>query len=92
MICADDRYNKAHKTCFGENAVDKRLKVLIEESKYCYKITKITFNKLLIIIKGNQEDIESFNKCWIFKKMIWKRWSESKRSGSYHRKIPGSTH
>ena len=64
LISVDEPYSKPYNFYF----VCKFSFDMIEESKYCDKLLKKTFNKRRVLTKIKYEDFKISYKCWIFKR------------------------
>ena len=54
----------------GENAAYQFIEVILIEFKYCKKLIKKHLNKNLIMTEKEEEQFQSSNTCWIWKKLI----------------------
>ena len=54
----------------GENAAYQFIEVILKEFKYCKKLIKKHLNKNLIMTEKEEEQFQSSNTCWIWKKLI----------------------
>ena len=61
VCCYDDKYSKPVQIYRGPNAVYKFMEKMLEEVKYCKKVTKYKFNKPL---KTTEEDEINFQKAY----------------------------
>ena len=68
VCCYDDKYSKPTTTYRGEKAVYKFMEAMLEEVKYCKKIMKKEFNKLLRMTKEDEEEFQKVNECHICNK------------------------
>ena len=69
VVCIDDRLSKSIVVYRDKNAAVEFAKAILQEHKYCKKITKKHFNKNLIMTEEEHLFQES-NNCWICKKLI----------------------
>ena len=65
LICVSDKFRKSFKSYLGEYFVHKFIIWMVKESKYCSRVMKKYFYKELVMSKIDDEDFESFTKCWI---------------------------
>ena len=68
VICIDDKFSKPIVVYKGENAAYKFIKSILQEHKYCKKITKEYFNKKLIMTEEEEYLFQQSNTCWICEK------------------------
>ena len=50
----------------GQHAVIKFITNMVEERKYCSRVTKRHFNKELVMTKEDDKNFDSSTKCWIY--------------------------
>ena len=65
ICCYDDKYTKPIQMYRGEKAVYKFMENMLEEVKYCKKVTKKHFNKPLRMTKENEHEFEKAKECHI---------------------------
>ena len=65
VCCYDDKYTKPIQIYRGEKAVYKFMENMLEEVKYCKKVTKKHFNKPLRMTKENEHEFEKATTCHI---------------------------
>ena len=65
VVCCDDKYSKPIETYRGKDAVNKFIKRMLEEVKYCKKIKKEKFNEDMIMRRIDKEDFKTATKCHI---------------------------
>ena len=65
VCCYDDKYTKPIQIYRGEKAVYKFMENMLEEVKYCKKVTKKHFNKPLRMTKENEHEFEKAKECHI---------------------------
>ena len=70
VVCIDNKYSKPIVVYRGVNDAYKFIKIILEERKYCKKITKDEFNKSLIMTEKEEHLFQQSNNCWICKKLI----------------------
>ena len=70
VACADNKYNKKIVLYRGRNAVNKFIRLILNEHNYCRKIMKKYFCKNLIMSAEENETFEMTNICWICDKLI----------------------
>ena len=68
LIYVDDQYSRQYKTWFGEDAIDKFVNDMIEQSEYCSNVIETEFDKPLIMSEKVHEDFNYSTDCWICKK------------------------
>ena len=65
LVCVDDKFSKPFKSCLDKDAVYKFINSVIEESKYCSVVMKKPFNKVLVMDREDNEDLQNSFKCLI---------------------------
>ena len=65
LICVDDKFSMCFKSHLGEDSCHKYFIKMVQESKYCSRVMKKCFYKEPEMTKIDDEDFESFTKCWI---------------------------
>ena len=65
VVCCDDKYSKPVETFRGKDAVNRFIKKMLEEVKYCKKIKKEKFNEDMIMTRSDKEDFKSSPRCHI---------------------------
>ena len=70
IVCVDDKFTKPIIIYRGENAAYEFIKAILQEYKYCKKITEEYFNKNMIMTKEEENLFQKSNNCWICKKFI----------------------
>ena len=68
VCCYDDKYSKPEQIYRGEKAVYKFMEDMLNEVKYCKKVMKREFNKLLKMTKEDEEEFKKADKCHICEK------------------------
>ena len=70
VVCVDNKYSKKIVLYRGRNAVNKFIRLILNEHNYCRKITRKYFCKNLIMSAEENERFEMTNICWICDKLI----------------------
>ena len=70
VVCVDNKYSKKIVLYRGKNAVNKFIRLILNEYNYCRKITRKYFCKNLIMSAEENELFEMTNVCWICDKLI----------------------
>ena len=70
VVCVDKKYRKKIVLYRGRNAVNKFIRLILNEYNYCRKTTKKYFCKNLIMSAGENELFGITNICWICGKLI----------------------
>ena len=70
VVCVDNKYSKKIVLYRGRNAVNKFIRLILNEYKYCRKITTKCFCKNLIMSSEENERFDMTNICWICDKLI----------------------
>ena len=70
VVCIDNKYSRKIVLYRGKDAVNKFIKLILNEYKYCKKVIKKHFNKNLIMTAEESEKFEMTNICWICNKLI----------------------
>ena len=65
VCCYDDKYTKPIRIYRGEKSVYKFMEAMLEEVKYCTKVMKKEFNKLLKMTKDDEKEFEKAEECHI---------------------------
>ena len=65
VVCCDGKYSKPIETYRGKDAVNKFIKRMLEEVKYCKKIKKEKFNEDMIMTRADIEDFKLAIRCHI---------------------------
>ena len=66
VVCHyDQKYSEPAVLYRGENVVEKFIQHLFEEVEDCQRIIKKDFQKPLVMTKGDEEDFQKAEKCWI---------------------------
>ena len=68
--CIDNRFSKLIVVFARKNAAYEFIKAILEEYKYCKKVTKKHFNKNLIISEKEEHLFQQSKSCWICEKLI----------------------
>ena len=68
VCCYDDKYSKPEQIYRGEKAVYKFMEAMLDEVKYCKKVMKREFDKLLKMTKEDEEEFKKADKCHICEK------------------------
>ena len=63
LVCVDDKFDKPFKTYLGKDEVYNFINSMIEESKYCDKLTKKHFYKELVMTQKYNKDFKKSIKC-----------------------------
>ena len=58
-MCVDDKCSKPFKSFLGEDAVYNFVTSMIKESNYCSDVMKKHFNKELVMIEKDDEDLQN---------------------------------
>ena len=70
LVCVDDRFTKDVVIYRGEDCVNKFIKSILREHKYCRDVMKNYFNKNLIMSVEEEGAFHLSNKCWICSKLF----------------------
>ena len=65
VVSIDNKYSKKIVLYRGRNAVNKFIRLILNEYNYCKKIMRKHFNKNLIMTAEENEKFEMANICWI---------------------------
>ena len=65
VVCVDNKFSKKIVLYRGKNAINKFIKLILDEYNYCKKIMKKYFNKNLVMSAEKNEKFEMTNICWI---------------------------
>ena len=65
VCCYDDKFSKPLELYRGEGAVNKFMKRMLEEVKYCKKIKREHFNQDMIMTRDDKNDFITAKKCHI---------------------------
>ena len=65
VCCYDDKYSQPLKIYRGEKAVYTFLEYMLDEVKYCKKVTKKEFNKPLKMTKEDETKFQKAEECYI---------------------------
>ena len=65
ICCYDDKYTKPIQLYRGENAVYKFMENILEEVKWCKKVTKKHFNKPLKMSNEDEQEFKKSTRCHI---------------------------
>ncbi|XP_068686771.1 uncharacterized protein [Montipora foliosa] len=68
VCCYDDTYTKPVQIYKGEKAVYKFMEAMLDEVKYCKKVTKKEFNKPLRMTEDHEKEFQRADKCHICEK------------------------
>ena len=72
VVCVDNKYRKKIALYRGRNAVNKFIRLILNDYIYCRKIMKKYFCKNLIMSAEENELFEMTNICWICGKLVEK--------------------
>ena len=70
VACVDDKFSKPVVLYRGRNAVNKFIKAILKECRYCKSVMKKRFNRNLVMPAEDEERFQSSNKCWICDKLF----------------------
>ena len=65
VVCVDNKFSKKIVLYRGKNAINKFIKLILDEYNYCKKIMKKYFSKNLVMSAEKNEKFERTNICWI---------------------------
>ena len=65
VCCYDDKYSKDSRIYKGEKAVYRFLEAMLREVEYCKRVMKKEFNKLLKMMKEDEEEFQKAQECYI---------------------------
>ena len=65
LVSADNYFSKTRKSYLREDVVHKFITIMVKEKKCCSSLIKKHFNRKLVLTKEDDENFESFTKCWI---------------------------
>ena len=70
VVFIDNRFSKPIAVYRGKNAAYEFIKKILKVHKYCKKIMKDQFNKIVVMTEEEEHLFQQSNNCWICKKVI----------------------
>ena len=92
VCCYDDKYTKPIQLYRGEKAVYKFMENILEEVKYCKRIMKKYFNKLLRMTEENEQEFKKATTCHICDKKYTEKDIQVRDHCHITGKFRGSAH